>query len=904
MSKLNKNNYSSSSVYNVVYSAGGGVDFSGDGSSVSRGRYAYLENMYRDYDGDGAGIIESIPGYRKVINLDGKCNGLYSYKNASGKECLVAHIDNGLFEFKVDTINSTPSARRIYGLASKESRAFSFGDALYVLDGTSIFKISEDFMGSITEAGGGIYVPTTHINGTQVEQRNLLTRNFCEKFVIGSCDTVSYGSEGVRYVITDTERLWCKVVGFDNYGETSLYIPARTKIGDTYYSVREIGAHAFEGDTVITECIIASGTVSIGTMAFYKCTSLKTVILPDSVATLGDSVFADCTSLSKLHLGIGIDDVGKSTIINCSSLGSIHYAGTGDDFSKVTNIESFGSKHINYNATENSSTISIPISNPCVVVSKVTLDDINVSYEVIKKNTLCTMVKITLNEKSDAEGKTLKIFGMLSSSDENYENMGLGGFIPSVYKYESGSTESVILGCRVCATFDGRVFLAGNPSYPGYVFHTSLDGGGEGNPLYFGEMNYFRDGSGNFDITSMLKTGDSLAVFKEGDDGSGSIFYHAAESTGDPLVPKIYPTVYTHCGFAAKGGSISFFDDPVFISEKGVSAFEKKSVNLERSIVTRSNNINPRFLCEDISKARLTVWRGYLVVSVGENMYLADSRSTFIGREGNTEYEWYFLRGIGTYTSDKAVYRYSSSAHAGYNVHPDSDAKVKGTVHSVVINGETVYYVSCQYGNCEVYQTEERTGGIFTPASHVIAVGELLFFATSSGQICVFNNDKRGIAPPSVLSLPEYNPQDYSAEYGRRIHPYYYSFAGHAPRYALITPKDNCGIPHLLKSTKKRSLTLKCRAVSSGLIKCEVGSDREGYSEVCSFPNKDLSFSDIDFSSMSLDTDDVYTVALSEKLKNWVEKQITVYTDEYGSPFGIYSIAYRFTVKGNIKNHK
>ena len=42
--------------------------------------------------------------------------------------------------------------------------------------------------------------------------------------------------------------------------------------------------------------------------------------------------------------------------------------------------------------------------------------------------------------------------------------------------------------------------------------------------------------------------------------------------------------------------------------------------------------------------------------------------------------------------------------------------------------------------------------------------------------------------------------------------------------------------------------------------------------------------------------------SLSEKEKNWIEKQIALYSSEYNSPIGIYAIAYRFRVKGKLKN--
>ena len=63
MSYLKRNSYSEKAIYNVVYENMKGVDFSESGTTVQRNRFAYLENMYRDYEGDGKEVIESIPGY-------------------------------------------------------------------------------------------------------------------------------------------------------------------------------------------------------------------------------------------------------------------------------------------------------------------------------------------------------------------------------------------------------------------------------------------------------------------------------------------------------------------------------------------------------------------------------------------------------------------------------------------------------------------------------------------------------------------------------------------------------------------------------------------------------------------------------------------------------------------------
>ncbi len=899
MSSLKKKNLISKTEYSVVYSDMGGVDFSGDGSDISRKRFAYLENMYKDYDGDGAGIIESIPGYRKIADFDGACNGLYSYKNSYGHEMIVAHIGNKIYEFEVDDIDTSYSTTAMTGIRHSKSSAFVFGDSLYISDGLQIFKISSAYKGHINDIDGGIYIPTTHINCEETEQRNLLTRRFYEKYVVGAADSVSFGSSELKYVITDEENKLCKVIGLKT-NTSSLYIPSKTKIGDTYYTVNEIAPYSFQRNRSITQCIISSGVVKIGAFAFAGLPYLTSITLPDTVTVIGNAAFSTCPLLAYLHFGIGVSSLGLNIINGCSALTSISYSGSQSDFDLIENTEVLGSITITYNDEDNRGMIGIPVNNPCIGIESITVDGVETSYTTVVKNGLCTMIKIALENKTTIEGKTVIIEGVLSSSPNSY-SLGWEGFIKSVHSADICSVAEIIEKCTVFVIFDGRVFLSGNPYYPGYVFYSSFDKNGENNPLYFGELNYFRDGAGNSNIVSMLKTGDSLAVFKEEDDGAGSIFYHAPQASGNSIIQKIYPVSYVHNGFCAKGPSISFFDDHIFVSDKGISAIEKKTVNLERSIVTRSGNINPKFLTEDITLSTLTVWRGYLVVCTGGHIYLADSRDTFIGKEGNFEYEWYYLCDIGGYKNDSTVYRYSSTAHEGFAVHENCDEAANGRIMNSYDGSEYIYYVTENGVNYEVYKTDERSGGTFYPATHVMALGKLLFFAESAGGIYVFNNDKRGVIPPTVTNLEGYDENDYLNSLGRRIHHYYYSFNKHAPRYALKTKMDNCGIPHLRKNTVKHSLTLKCRATDRGCLSCEVGTDKDGYFEICTFPNKDIIFSDMDFSSLSLSTDNTYTIPLAEKSKDWIEKQISLYTDKYASPFGIYNLAYRFFVKGKIK---
>ena len=183
MARVYKKKFTDAAEYNVIYSNMRGVDFSGDGSCISRNRFAYLENMYRDYDGDGDGITESIPGFRKILSTNERINGIFEQKTSVGDEFIVVHAGESIYRFPLSKIDTLEDIEPIGNAKNAKSRAFSFAHSLYILDGESIRCLSND--GSFTTLGASDcqsrHIPLTYINGKEYSQRNLLTRDFYER---------------------------------------------------------------------------------------------------------------------------------------------------------------------------------------------------------------------------------------------------------------------------------------------------------------------------------------------------------------------------------------------------------------------------------------------------------------------------------------------------------------------------------------------------------------------------------------------------------------------------------------------------------------------------------------------------------------------------------------------------
>ena len=884
--------------YTCTYKDMRGVDFSSDGSGVPNGRFAYLENMYRDYDGAGAAVTESIPGFRKIFSAGAKIHGIFSRFGADGRVHILLHAGTKLYSFALEDIDSIEELTPICNLCDKKSHARAFGDALYLFDTEKLIAIFEDGAYSVSDGSRAApYVPTTYLNGSAFEQRNLLTKRFRERSFIGSASDFGHGTRGFSYEIISEED---GTAALSSGGDCSgvIYLPSTVRINRRLYTVTEIKRGAFRKNTAISAVHISEGVKVIGKQAFYGCTALKSVMTPDSIEEICTSAFADCTALEKFHLGGGLKKYGTGVFDGCTALLELEYALDMYSYSEIEGFQVSAERTTLFNMQNNACAIEIPLHTPTVEIISVKLGGEDIGYSVIAEDEFTRSVVIESENKYEIEGREIEILAVTDDSHPTESQT-----TPDFLSWAGGiSAAEAIFGCTLSESFDGRIFLSGNPKLPNTVFYSSAEHDGSRNPLYFGSLCYFNDGVGGHSVSSLLATSNMLAVFKSGDDGCGSIFYHSPKETGIDILPKIYPTAYVHSGVYARGGSITFFDDPLFISPLGVCALEKQAINLDRSIVCRSHNVNARLLCEKPENIRLAEWCGYLAVLADGRIYLADSRSTFTHKTGGVEYEWYYLSGIGTYSGDSQAYRYSLTAHSGYKVHPSAPALSEGTLYSTTVNGDKVYYVSPDgVTRYEVNASEEMIGGSFCPATELLSIYGYLIFGCENGDICVFNNDKRGIAPRRITESADFDAEEYRAKMGRRIHPDFYSFAGHAPRYALITPADNCGIPHLTKSTVKGSLAVKCRALNSGKLICEVGTDRSGYREIASFPGGDFDFESLDFTLMTANTSDSYTVVIGERERGWIEKQIAFYADEYASPFGIYSISYRFTVKGNIK---
>jgi len=188
-----------SSVYSKALEGFVGVDSSADPAAISERRMAYSINMWRDYESENGGAIETIPGWRQIFRdepLRGRSiHGLFCFRGMSGAEYLIIHRQTNLYRFPLTDIdkNGYIGDYLIYsGMTEKESVFFDSGGKCYILDGEHFLCVGES--GDVQTVSDTAYVPTTFVNGEPYEQRNMLTNKFIERIPIDASNSGDGGS--------------------------------------------------------------------------------------------------------------------------------------------------------------------------------------------------------------------------------------------------------------------------------------------------------------------------------------------------------------------------------------------------------------------------------------------------------------------------------------------------------------------------------------------------------------------------------------------------------------------------------------------------------------------------------------------------------------------------------------
>lgn len=193
-----------------------------------------------------------------------------------------------------------------------------------------------------------------------------------------------------------------------------------------------------------------------------------------------------------------------------------------------------------------------------------------------------------------------------------------------------------ILHCNKLVEFDNRIFFTGNPDYPNTVFHSELE-----DPRYIRDTAYYLVGLDVAPIKQLVAGNGILWIFKEQIQTNSKVYYMTP--TIDNTYGKVYPVVSGNIEKGCVSTAVNFNDDICFFSANGMEAIAEKLGN-DQILQHRSTLVDPKLLSDIDAYKYLSLceYRGYLLLLVGNNIFLADGRQMYERTNNKPEYEWFY----------------------------------------------------------------------------------------------------------------------------------------------------------------------------------------------------------------------------------------------------------------------
>lgn len=660
-----------------------------------------------------------------------------------------------------------------------------------------------------------------------------------------------------------------------------------------------------------------------------------------AVYKMGGS-FGDVSRLEKIHTAYTAEELAGELSELGGAIRELADAAGAEIFYQSPTPVSLGRKSVDDTALSDQYVTvkarQVVVYDPADSVERVEVDgeaisDYGVSYSYVDDEWYVDKVMLWESATDDEELTQFDIDVVLNCKSGKFTTAeGHLDFMAGNTDYE-GTSRDAIVKCTISATFDGRIFLTGNPELPNTVFYCQRDNTGYPNPAYWGVLNYVNDGVGQSPNVAMLATSEMLMVLKGNDPHDATIYYHIGVDSGNDVVPRIYPSERGLAGVGCNGIAINFRDDAVFMSNAGLEAVGKQQVNLERTLTHRSSLVDRMMTRERLSDSVAAEWNGYLMIfTPSGNVYMADSRQMHQSGE-RVEYEWYLLSDVGVYEGQTEDYEQITGDVMLYDEtglrwlseeHTELYAVIDGHRYPVELPpsepqftpGGAVWesHAYKSASGSEVWLDEEGaelrldvalfdgkayivapsgrySGGEFRCVTSASDIEGILYIGTQDGTVCCFNTDKRDVP------YGDEPPADGT------IHRHWYTFNGRQIDSFLTTAYDHAGFPDLAKKTVKKSLVVHAKTFPGSRMEIRVRTNRnDEWRQVGMISVATYDFYSLDFASAPLQLTDETLTTIREKEKKWALKQLYFGSVGFMSPWGIYSAGYRFTVTGRIKS--
>ncbi len=641
-----------------------GADFSHAEADLALHTAADMANVYVD----ALGCIKKRTGYKKLLQCDGKVNGIFLYTYYSGTEEIkqyLVHCGTKLYlaEFAADgyrlgTCISTE-------LADKKSRSFSFGGALYLL-GAGYFKIAWDPHYKMLICGRVCHTETNAGKNCVLMQ---------------ACSEADTSFSGERSTHIDAECMYkemlFKEATYGFAGKTKLYVaPAaianQVRICDVYYTAS--GASEARLDPmhykVLSDAYGLYVLLSRADISFKQSLScsLRIVLLYNGfVYTPANIINRTPTKMASLDTGLleGEEAMYDGTLLEDYNLSAPHRA---TEF-YITDAQRKGAVALRlYLESENAVGSVLRVYVNGELLQKYTLF-LNGHSEPCVGSYRCAYFE--LETRILPEGDSTVRVEYIKTAE-------------SIAK----QTEYVTDACSVFGIFGGkndtRVFLSGNPKYMGRDYASALYDG-----TYFPDTGYTTVGSDQSAILGYHKISGYQVIIKDGKNFDASQYLRSYKADAEGKAVFTVMQGAQGVGAASASSFKTCRDHMLFAAADGVYEIRSTDVAAQTNLKYLSEPVSVRIKAQPLAEAVCAVVDGKYCLCVGTQMYILDTLR---------DMHWYFYKDLPQIccmyvenetlyfgAADGGIYRFMSETeeNAYYdNVGTDGDLKAAHAIHA------------------------------------------------------------------------------------------------------------------------------------------------------------------------------------------------------------------------------
>lgn len=206
-------------------------------------------------------------------------------------------------------------------VVSRIQNPLVISQSVFAIESNGYYDTSGNWVYTYTPSSATLYVP----NGTKSSyDATEGWKGMFAEIIEGEPKEITY--DGLNYIYVEGNSI-ATVVGMSDTEKRKVIIPSTLPVGNVNYSVKSIGAGAFQSRTNIDTLIIQSGIEIIGKNAFWYCHNLKSITIPEGVKTIGENAFREAGTWDRgfktITLPASLDSIGDYAFFYCNNLSSV-----------------------------------------------------------------------------------------------------------------------------------------------------------------------------------------------------------------------------------------------------------------------------------------------------------------------------------------------------------------------------------------------------------------------------------------------------------------------------------------------------------------------------------------------------------------------------------------------------